>query len=265
MPLAEVKSQWNEGQWYGIAAGKGTMLLAALRTHLGAAKFDKALDDFGLANAGKPVTTAAFREHMDQAAGHSLAPLFDPWLTGNATSDSTTENFWAIDSFEPEPEHALIVYGTQQDRAAEREAADLLQRKIAHRGSNYTVPIKADSDVSDDDLKNHHLLLIGRPATNAVTAKLADGLTIRFGDCSFTVRGETYAHADSTVIAAGRNRLNDRYSIVVYAGLGARATRACIENIPNRAGEPAEILLIPHGQPVKSLRTSAPPLATAKP
>ena len=209
---------------------------------------------------------AAFRDHLEKAAGHSLAALFEPWLAGQASLESTPENFWSIDSFESEPERALIVYGTLQDRDAQREAAELLQRKIVRRNSNFSVPMVADADVSEDDLKNHHVLLIGRPSANSATARLAEGLAIRFGPGSFVVRGDTYAHADSAVVAAGNNCLNDRYSVVVCAGLGARATRQCVENLPNRGGEPAEVLLMPAGQPVKALRiSSTPPVATAMP
>ena len=129
-----------------------------------------------------------------------------------------------------------------------------MQRKIARRGSNVSVPVKADDEVSDDDLKSHHVLLIGRPATNSATARLASGLTIRFGPESFVIADEAYAHADSAVVAAGVNPLNDRYSVVVFAGLGHRATRQCVESVPNRGGEPAEILLMPAAQPTKPLR-----------
>ena len=267
LPLAEMRSQWDAEAWYAIAAGKGTMLLATLRTHLGAEVFDKALDVFGRAHAGQAVSTQQFREHLEQAAGHSLAAILDPWLSGNGTLEQAdASNFWAIDSFEIEPERALIVYGTLADRDAQREAAELLQRKMARRFTNFSIPITADKDVSDDDLRNHHVLLIGRPATNSVAARLAAGLSIRFGEGSFVVRDQTYAHADTTIVAAGSNRLNPRYSIVVYAGLGARATRACIESLADRGGgDPAEILLTPAGQPAKPLRITAAPLATAMP
>ncbi len=258
VPLGEIHREWTSQDWYQIAAGKGVQLLAALRGRLGAAPFDKAMDEFGRAQAGQAVTTAEFREHLEKAAGQSLAVLFDPWLSGKGTVEQPQGNFWSIDSFEIEPERALIVYGTLADRHAQREAGDLLARKIARRGSNATVRVKADAEVTDDDLKQHHVLLVGRPSTNSVTARLVDGLNIRFGQDSFVVRGETYAHADSALVAAGSNRLNPRYSVVVYAGLGARATRQCVENFPNRGGEPAEVLLMPVGRSAKSLRINTP-------
>jgi hypothetical protein len=264
LSLSEVRSQWDTNEWYSIAAGKGVMLLSALRAEVGAKEFDKALDDFGRGHAGQDVTSREFLSHLEQAAGHSLTSLAEPWLTGKGTLENTQQSFWSVDSFEVEPQRALIVYGTLEDREAQHEAADLLARKVARRFSNFSIPIISDADVSEDDLKNHHLLLIGRPSANSITARLADSLAVRFGPTSFVVRGETYAHADSAVVVAGENRLNDRYSVVVYAGMGARATRRCVESLPAR-GEPAEVLLMKVGAATKALHVSAPPLATAKP
>jgi hypothetical protein len=264
-PLSEIRRQWTDHNWYDIAAGKGVMLLAALRTQLGAKTFDSAMDAFGRAHAGQSASTSQFRKHLEKAAGHSLSEQFDAWLSGNGSIERSKDNFWSIDSFEVEPDRTMIVYGTLADRDAQREAADLLSRKIARRGSNASIPVTADKDVSDDEIKDHHVLLIGRPATNSLTAKLADGLPIRFGETSFTVRGETYAHPDSAVVAAGSHRLNPRYSVVVYAGLGARATRQCVEALPNRVGEAAEVLLMPARRSIKSLRIVAPPQSVAMP
>ncbi len=73
LPLAQVKSQWNEDAWYGIASGKGVMLLASLRANLGPELFDKALDSFGREHAATAVSTPQFREHLEKAAGKSLA------------------------------------------------------------------------------------------------------------------------------------------------------------------------------------------------
>jgi hypothetical protein len=265
LPLAEVHPQWTTRDWYAIASGKGMMLLATLRTHLGAKAFDSALDEFGRAHSGQSVSTGQFRDHLEKTVGHSLALVFEPWLTGQGTVERSAENFWSIDSFEAEHDRALIVYGTLADREAQREAAERLQRHVLRRGPNISVSIQADRNVSDDDLKSHHLLLIGRPSSNSMTARLAEGLSIRFGSGSFVVRNETYAHPDSAVVAAGSNRLNPRYSIVVYAGLGARATRQCIESLPVRSEEVAEVLLMPQGRPAKALRIGTPRVETAMP
>ena len=78
------------------------------------------------------------------------------------------------------------------------------------------IPVKSDVEVTEADLKNHHLLLIGRPASNAVTAKLAAAVPVKFQAGSFELRGETYGDVRTAVIAAGSNPHNARYSVVVF-------------------------------------------------
>ncbi len=107
------------------------------------------------------------------------------------------------------------------------------------------IPSKSDQDVSDADLKNHHLLLIGRPATNAVTAKLAAALPVKFGAGSFELRDETYASERSAVIAAGTNPHNPRYSVVAYAGLSGDATSRAISALPDEDSYTAQVMVFP--------------------
>ena len=111
-------------------------------------------------------------------------------------------------TFDAEPEQTLIVYGTDGEANVNREAADALQQAIRARWSNVTVPIIADRDVTDGEMKTRHLLLIGRPPFNRVTARFRPELPITFGTGSFVVRGEAFAHPDSAVIVAAENPLN---------------------------------------------------------
>ncbi len=258
VPLAETKADPKCGDWCDLASGKGVLLLAELRSQMGGAKFDEMMDEFGRANAGKAVTTAQFREHAEKACGKSLAPLFDPYVTGKGRSDSPAADAWAVFSFEKEPDKALIVYGTLKDRSAQREAADHLARKIARRWSNYDTPVKADSEVGDADLKGHHVLLIGRPDSNSVAARLVKGLPVKFGSASFELRGDTYAHPGSAVVVAGSNPLNPRYSVVVFAGLGAEATWQCVQRLPEDDFTGESLLMAAGSAAPKAIIASAP-------
>ncbi|HEY5315407.1 MAG TPA: C45 family autoproteolytic acyltransferase/hydrolase [Pirellulales bacterium] len=253
VPLAETQAEWSSDDWYQIASGKGVLLLAELRRQLGAEKFDKTLDEFGRAHAGQEVATSQFQVAIERAAGKSLTSTFDPWLTSRALPAKFSGNIWAIDSFEREPEHTLIVYGTLADRSAQHEAALRLARRIARRGTNVTIRVRSDREVSADDLKNHHLLLVGRPATNSATAGIADALAAQFGTASFTLRGHMYAHPDTAVVAAAANPRNGRYSIVVYAGLSASATWHCVDALPDRDERAIEVLLLPAGKPARAM------------
>jgi hypothetical protein len=245
VPLADTHFDWEHGDWYHVAAGKGVMLLAALRQELGAEVFDKLMDDFGQAHAGQEVSTAEFRAAAEQACGRSLDAFFTPWLSQTDTTAQTGAGFWSIDSFEEEPDKALIVYGTLGDRAAQREAADALAQKITRHWSNVLIPAKSDSEVSEADLKEHHVLLVGRPETNAISARFKDALPVMFSPGSFVVRGETYANARSAVITAGANPQNSRYSVVLYAGLGADSTGRAISELPDDDPYTAQAMVFP--------------------
>jgi hypothetical protein len=132
----------------------------------------------------------------------------------------------ALGSFADDLKHTLIVYGTQDDAPANREAAEACQRSVRTSWHNITLPIRSDAEVTDADLADNHLILVGRPATNRVSAKLSGALPVTFGAASFSVRTSTYANAGSAVLVAGVNTLNPRYSINVIAGNSGAATLA---------------------------------------
>lgn len=173
-------------------------------------------------------------------------------LVADKYGDTAKKNggIFSVLSFHADLEHSLIIYGTADEAAANREAAESLQRCIIERHSNYTVPIKTDREVTEDDLKSHHLLLIGRPDSNALVERFRKSLPVTFGSRSFTVRHETYAHAGSAVIAAGENPRNPRYSLVVLAGLSAESTFHTPTALLKSAHAAAEVLVLPNkGKP----------------
>ncbi len=256
IPLARIESDFASADWYEIAAGKGVLLLADLRKTMGHAEFAAMMDDFGRSHAGHPVDTAQFRAHAEKAApSKPLADLFNHWLNETGLPGGDESAPWAVDSFEAEPEKTLIVYGTVKDIHANGEAARRLQKEIAARWSNVIIPIKADNELTDDDWKSHHLLLIGRPAANAATSRAAAKLPVTFGPASFTLKGETYAHPGTALIIAGNNPLTPRYSVVVFAGNGAESTWHAIENL---GGRPAEAILLGDGAPPRRVVVKTP-------
>jgi len=234
IPLSETRASHFDRDWYRIAAGKGTLLFAALRRQLGDDKFIHCLDEFGQANAGQSVTTDQFRKHLQKTAGTDAVATLDHWQTSDLRSEFESHNPWSIFSYEAEPNRVLIVFGTQQDEAAQRDAAKQLQIEVARRFNNIEPPVKSDRDVTDEDLSTHHLLLIGRPAANRVTARSLDQskhFPVKFSSQSFVVGGRTYSHPDTFVIAAGDNPFSARYSAVVFAGLNATSTWKSARNL----------------------------------
>jgi hypothetical protein len=166
---------------------------------------------------------------------------------------------FTVTSFTMELEKALIVYGTGDETPTNREAAEALQRALVERGSNYTVPVKSDREVTEDDLRSHHLLLVGRPDSNRVVERFRAGLPVGFGRRSFTARHHNYAHALSAVLVAAPNPLDRRYSLVVVAGLSAEATVQAAPQLV-RQRRPAEVVVLANQARPRSLLIPAPEL-----
>jgi hypothetical protein len=243
LPLADIKTSLTDEHWYRLASGKGVMVLHELRQLLGDPRFEDTMDSFGKENAGKKVSTAQFQSHVEQKAKKSLNDFFAAQVRQNHVSNG---NAFSIVSFHREQEHCLIVYGSADEVAGNREAAESLQKIIRRKWSNITIPIKADMDVTDADLETHHLVLIGRPDSNRLVQRFRADLPITFGSRSFVVRNKTHAHAGSAVVVAADNPVNKRYSIVVIAGLSAEATYHAPTLFMEKE-QPAQVLILPHG------------------
>jgi hypothetical protein len=322
-PLEATRSALRQNDWSRVAAGKGVWLLHSLRPQMAAKAFDEMMDAFGREHAGKAVSAAEFRAHVEKWVGNSRASFFEPWLTQTGlphyqiavTNTSTTASGYEVSvevrrdkdgpqttldvtvetakdevtrevridgttarlvvethepplrvvldkygqtaksnggpfsilSFHDEQEHTLIVYGTTGDKPSQHEAARWLQQNLRAMGWNITIPIRADTEVSEEELKAHHLLLIGRPDTNALVKKYHQHLPISFGRGSFVVHEEVYAHPDSAVIAAAENPANRRFSLVVFAGLDAASTQRTVSALASQTERPAEVVILPHG------------------
>ena len=165
---------------------------------------------------------------------------------------------YTILSAEDELDQALIVYGTQDEEAANREAAHLLQTSLRRREHNVQPPIVADHAVTEDELRHRHLLLVGRPATNAVSQRFAGQFGIDFGPASMRVRDRVYAHPQSAVLAAAENPENPRRVLVLVAGLGSLGTWRAAGRFSDDQLTHAPMVLLPHGRAPEELVPSLP-------
>lgn len=248
--LAQTKNDPRANDWYDLATGKGVMVLDKLRHELGGRVFDEAMNSFGQAHAGKEVTTEELRSHLEKASGKNLEAFFQKYV--QTTQPNNDEFVWSIFGWDKDIDKTMIIYGTQAEAAANREAAQRLQDAIARGWGNYRPIFKADVDVTPSEIKDKNLLLIGRPEANSLVAKYQDQLPIKFGLRSFEVKGTTFASEKSAVIVAAAHPNHRQRCIVVLAGLSAEATW----KLPNQiGGAPCEVLVIsPEGTKPMVLR-----------
>jgi Phospholipase B len=263
-PLKDTQADLRSDEWYRVAANKGVLMLAEMRSLLGAEAFDRMMDEFGGEHAGKAVTTRQFVTHLNKHAGtlssgdgkgsgSKLDDMLAAWLEKTGLPGGAKGGPFSVLTFHHEPEQTLIVYGTEDETPTNREAAEALQQAIRARHSNLTVPIKSDREATDEELKTNHVLLIGRPETNRITKRFAGAVPVKFGHGSFTVQEDVYAHARSAVLAAGENPLDRRFSMVVVAGLDASSTLRAAPLLLDHSRRAAEVVVLPSGASARSL------------
>jgi hypothetical protein len=214
------------------------------------------MDACGREYAGKEVAAAGFLAAVGRRTEKDVAGFVRRWEAKPGVGGPA----FGVLAFLDAPEETLIVYGTAADAAANRDAAVELQRLIRERWSNFAVPVKPDADVTDADWKGKHVVLIGRPATNAAARRTADGLPVRFGPSSCAVNGDVYAHERTAVVAARANPFDPRFAAVVVGGLSADATyRAVGELMKYR--RPTEVLVLPADGKAKPVLAAGPAAA----
>ena len=78
---------------------------------------------------------------------------------------------------------------------------------------------KPDSAVTADDIANSNLILFGDPGSNALIAKIADKLPIRWNKDNITVGDKTYSTAEHMPVLIYPNPLNPARYVVINTGL----------------------------------------------
>lgn len=78
--------------------------------------------------------------------------------------------------------------------------------------------VKPDTDVTEDDIRDHHLLLWGDPSSNAIYKKIADRLPIAWDAESITSGASTYTTDRHIPVFVYPNPLNPSRYVVINSG-----------------------------------------------
>jgi hypothetical protein len=83
-------------------------------------------------------------------------------------------------------------------------------------------PLKADTEVTKEDIANSNLILWGDPMSNSVLAKIADKLPIKWTDKGVTVGKDTYKLGEHVPVLIYPNPLNPTKYVVLNSGFTYR-------------------------------------------
>ena len=216
-PLRAVEVDYRSQEWMETAATKGTLLFDALRREMGDETFLNFMREFYKANTTKTVTTAQFTDAAGKAAGRNLDGFFRAWLDGTGLPGDNGGPAYSLNHIIARFQNALIVYGTSSEAGANRYTAERIQ---LHLQNIYeaAIPIVKDFELTEDLLKTHSVIFIGRPETNAALERLGGRLPVSFDGAAFTVDGKTYASEYEALALAADHPTDPKKMLLVLAG-----------------------------------------------
>jgi hypothetical protein len=187
---------------FRLEQARGALFLDALRRKMGDDAFLKLMKDYFAANTTKTVTAQSFLDRAGTTYSFTEPGEGPAYLPGDINERLAT---------------AVIVYGTVDNIATNRYAAEQLQKMYRDRGQQ-DVQIFKDFEVSDEYLKNHDVVFVGRPSTNSALANWAGQLGLDYHDGVLKLDGKTFASERDSLVFAASNPLNAAHMVLVYAG-----------------------------------------------
>lgn len=230
-PLSRATPDANSSGWFRVVNGKGALLLAALRADLGDEKFFALMKSWFDANTTTRATTASFRAAAEKSAGKPLGEFFNRWLNNPGLPDDKGGPAYLAGDITRNMGTALIVYGTQQDAGANRFAAEQFQKEALDWFES-AAPIRKDFELTEEDLRTHDIVFIGRPEANSALAAIADKIVgLDYKNAAFRIEGTDHASEYEALQLAGANPLNPKRMVLVIAGNSALETVKAVSNL----------------------------------
>jgi hypothetical protein len=198
----------NPMQRFAIETHKGALFLDQLRRDMGDDKFFKLMADYFAAHTTKAVTAQSFLD----AAGAKFALPPDKGGAMYVASDIAGRL-----------KTAMLVYGTVTDAGANRYAAEQLQKHYLDHFESL-VPIRKDFEATDEELRSHDVIFVGRPETNSVLAAWKGRIGLESNGALFRIAGKDHASETEALIFAAANPFDKRRMTLVLAGNNALET-----------------------------------------
>ena len=187
---------------FALESYKGALFLDQLRRDFGDDKFFKLMTDFYSAHTTQTVSAQSFLD----AAGVKFALPADKGGPSYVVSDIGSRL-----------RSALIVYGTVTDAGANRYAAEQLQKNYLDWFEN-AMPIRKDFEASDEELRTHDVIFVGRPETNSVLSAWKGQIRLNSEGGMFRIDGKDHASETEALAFAAANPLDHKHMVLVLAG-----------------------------------------------
>ena len=139
-------------------------------------------------------------------------------VTFNSGNDIPYEykNYFSFRSLYDEYHNAIIVYGTSRQIEANNTLAQRFSTKLGDRRLEILIPTKKDSEVTEEELAKHDLIVLGGIEDNSLMGRIAEKLGLEFKKNSFSWKGKTYGKANEGLYATFANPFNPEKALYIF-------------------------------------------------
>lgn len=187
---------------------KGVLFLDSLRHKMGDDAFLKLMSDYYASNTTKTVTAQSFLDKAGAKIDEIDPPDGPPYVANDLWKRLAT---------------SVIVYGTMREAGANRYAAEQMQNEWLNYYES-RVPIYKDFEVSNDLLRHHDVIFVGRPESNSALAQWAGKVGLDSQGAAFRIDGKLHASEREGLILAAGNPLDATHMVLIVAGNDALST-----------------------------------------
>jgi Phospholipase B len=193
---------------FALETHQGALVLDQFRRDLGDDRFFKLMADFFASHTTKSVTSQSFLD----AAGVKFTLPKD---LGGA--------IYLASDIGKHLRSAILVYGSVNDAGANRYAAEQLQKNYLDWFES-AVPIRKDFEVTEQELRTHDVIFVGRPETNSALSAWKTQIGLDSDGGMFRVAGKEHASETEALAFAAPNPLERKHMVLVLAGNSALET-----------------------------------------
>ncbi|HEX8435632.1 C45 family autoproteolytic acyltransferase/hydolase [Archangium sp.] len=128
------------------------------------------------------------------------------------------ERYQIISNATDDFERLLYVYGTAREVEAERTLTQNFRDALADAFTEVLAPVKPDAEVTEQELAERDLFVLGSAENNALVARLAaeKKLPVEIGRRFFRWQGKTYGRPDDGLAVALANPWNPKRMLYLY-------------------------------------------------
>jgi hypothetical protein len=144
-------------------------------------------------------------------------------VTLNAGNDIPVprKKYYTLSNYFDDFSSSMIVYGTGRHIEANHTAALRFQTVLADQFTEILPPLRQDAEVTEQDLADRDVIILGGTQENSLTARLTQALGITTGKNMFRWQGKTYGDADDGLFVALPNPFNPARAVYCYIGNSA--------------------------------------------